>query len=151
MLSLRAFFSIVIFSTACAASQPAAPATPWRVELTTSGGITGRGTGNVTVHSDRKLELTNMAGKSCTFEATEEELATFTRLVGAARPDKWEASYAPENECCDRIEWTLTLDEAGKVGKTRWIDDPGKPLPADVEALAAAFRKARETYHSQCR
>lgn len=151
MLSLRVISFAVVFSTACAASQSNRPATPWHVTMETSGGITGGGVGNLTIHSDRKLEVTTMARRSCSFEATEEELATFTRLVADARPEQWEASYAPENECCDRIDWRLTIDEAGKTATTRWIDDPGKPLPRDVEALGAAFRALRERYHQQCR
>ncbi|HEX9982528.1 MAG TPA: hypothetical protein VGF69_04630 [Thermoanaerobaculia bacterium] len=149
MLSLRAVLCLFLL-TACAASQSTAPDTPWRAELATSGGFSGRGLGNLSIDSDRKLTLTTMTSKSCTFDATAEELATFGRLVGTANAEGWAASYAPENECCDRIEYLLTVDEAGKVGKTRWIDDP-KPLPADVTALAQAFAKLRETYAPRCR
>jgi hypothetical protein len=121
----------------CAASGPR-PAEPWRVEVATSGGIAGRGMGTYAVSSDGKADVTLTNGRSCSFALTADELRRTADVLRGARPAEWKASYVPENSCCDRFEYDLTLDEAGAVTKTKWIDDP-LPRPADLEALADAI------------
>jgi len=134
-MKLSALAMVLLMS--CAASQTHSDG-PWRIEVTTSGGLVGRGAGNYAVDSDGKISLTTTAGRSCTFQATAGELARLNKLVGAARPDAWKDSYAPENRCCDRFEYNLTLDRAGVQRTTEWIDDP-LPMPADLQAIADAI------------
>jgi hypothetical protein len=128
--------AMILLMTSCAASQ--SHSGPWKIELTTSGGFAGKGAGNYTVDSDGKLSLTTMGGRTCAFELTAGELARLDKAVDQARPDAWKESYAPENRCCDRIEYKLTLDRAGVERSTEWIDDP-LPMPKDLQAIADAI------------
>lgn len=129
-VKLSAILMILLVS-GCAASQ-AGPQRPWRVEVTTSGGITGRGAGDYAIDSDGKATAKLFDGRTCSFTAPVERIEA---LLAAARPREWKESYVPENNCCDRIEYILTYDEAGRATTTKWIDDP-LPMPADLVALS---------------
>ena len=154
----------VLLFVSCAASQggeaerekgeaSSQAAAPWRIEVTSSGGITGRGAGNYSIASDGKITLRSMTGKNCTFQATPAELARFEQLVANARPNAWSASYKPENSCCDRFEYELTLDRAGAQRKTDWVDDPA-PMPRDLAAITEAITggpgSLRVVYGEKC-
>jgi hypothetical protein len=144
----------VLLFMSCMTSNNSTPATPWKLGITTSGGITGRGNGSWSIDSDGKVEVTAFGGRSCTFDATAEERARFTNLLGAARPDTWKDSYAPEDRCCDRIEYILTIDQKGAQRKVEWIDDP-LPMPADLQgiinAMSGVAPSLRTVYGEQCR
>ncbi|HKR65216.1 MAG TPA: hypothetical protein VJZ00_15905 [Thermoanaerobaculia bacterium] len=136
MLSRLGLCVTMIAAVACAASQ-SKPKTPWRVEVTTSGGIAGRGIGSYAIDSDGNITIKTMGGKECTFRATAEELDHFTSILGRSKPDQW-GRYVPENSCCDRITYTLTYDRY----KAEWIDDP-LPMPEDLVALNKALNDLR--------
>jgi hypothetical protein len=148
-LSVVATMMLVL---SCAASRTA-PAEPWSVSVTSSGGIAGRGAGSYAIASDGQVSVTSMMGKSCTFRATDEEMRRFRDLLANARPKTWKASYVPENSCCDRFEYELVFDEAGAKHTVKWIDDP-EPMPKDLAALTDAMVGAppslRVTYGQQC-
>lgn len=145
--------SLFLLLMSCAASQ-SKPVTSWRIEVTTMGGITGRGNGSWAIGSDGKVTVTTMSGRSCTFDATAEERARIETLLANARPDTWAAEYAPEDRCCDRIEYTMTVDEGGVQRKVEWIDDP-EPMPKDlaalVQALGGVAPSLRTEYGEKCR
>ncbi|HVE71500.1 MAG TPA: hypothetical protein VNI54_09050 [Thermoanaerobaculia bacterium] len=132
----RILFSLMIVA-ACSGFR-SAPERPWRIEVSTTGGLTGRGIGGFAVDSDRKVEVRRMNGEVCRYTMTGEELAHIERLLAEARPERWRESYLPENTCCDRIISTFTVDEAGDVVTTRWIDAP-PASPKDLAALANAI------------
>jgi hypothetical protein len=136
----------------CAASRTA-PAEPWSISVTSSGGLAGRGAGSYSINSAGEVAVTTMMDKSCTYRATGEEMARFRELLTNARPETWNASYIPQESCCDRFEYELTLDEAGKKRTVRWIDDPA-PMPEDLAALTNAMvgvsPSLRVTYGEQC-
>jgi hypothetical protein len=121
--------------TSCAASS-VSPAEPWRIEVTSSGGLAGRGAGTYAVASDGTVSATLMNGASCTFNLTPSELARVKELLGASKRPAWSPSYVPDESCCDRFSYRLTVDEAGAVSSTHWIDQP-LPMPADLEALSS--------------
>lgn len=137
---------------ACAASH-SKPSQPWRIDIVTAGGFAGRGTGSFAIASDGTITITSMGGRSCTFQATGEELQRFETLLGNAQPEKWKDSYVPENPCCDRFEYKMTVDEAGVKRETQWVDDPD-PMPNDlaaiVEAMVGGEKSLRVQYGSQC-
>jgi hypothetical protein len=151
MLSFRTIFPALLLATACAASRNELPE-PWRVEVRTEGGFAGRGIGTFAIGSNGTVEVTTMQGKRCTFQASEEERRRFRELLTNARPEQWSASYVPPDPCCDRIEYTLTL-EAGANRTTTWIDQP-LPMPADLTAVAEAIvggaESLRVTYDPRC-
>lgn len=137
-VKLSAFFLLLL--TACTASH-ATPKKPWRVEVTTTGGIHGRGTGDYAIDSDGKVTARLFDGRPCTFTTSPDPIEA---LLAKARPGEWKESYVPENACCDRYEYTLAYDEAGAKTTTKWIDDP-LPMPDDLVALSQAMVGGDET------
>jgi len=148
MFSRKGMLVIMIAAAACAASQ-SRPLTPWRVDLATSGGITGRGIGGFAIDSRGEVTVTTMAGKSCSSDATTEELSNVEKLLARTKPAEW-GRYVPENECCDRIRYRLTLEEAHQKHSAEWIDDP-QPMPEDLVRLAEALSGLRRKYGESCR
>ena len=136
-MKLSPIFLTVMILAACAAAR-SRPDRPWRIEVSTSGGITGDGIGSFAIDSEGKIGVRQMSGGECTYQAAAEELERIETLLGQARTETWRESYLPENTCCDRIEYALTIDEAGEVTKTRWLDAP-PPMPKDLTALADAI------------
>jgi hypothetical protein len=152
VMKLSVFAMMFMSMVACAASRTK-PMEPWSIEVNSSGGLAGRGAGSYAIDSSGQVSVTTMTRKSCTFRATEEEMRRFTELLTNARPETWAASYIPEDPCCDRFEYELTLDEAGTKRTVKWIDDP-KPMPKDLAALTNAMvgpaPSLRVTYAAQC-
>jgi len=136
-MKFSALFLAVLLLAGCAASH-AAPKRPWRVEVTTSGGFAGRGAGDYAIDSDGKVAARLFNGSACTYTASADDLRRVEELLAKARPREWKESYVPENPCCDRIEYTLTFDEAGTKTTTKWIDDP-LPMPEDLVAVSNAI------------
>jgi hypothetical protein len=146
---------MMVSVVACAASSRTAPAEPWQFEVTSSGGIAGRGAGNYSISSDGTVVVTTMTRTTCRYTATGEDLSRFRTLLANARPQTWKESYIPENACCDRFEYQLTVTEAGQTPRTvKWIDDP-EPMPKDLAAITAAMvgpePSVRTTYGGKCR
>jgi hypothetical protein len=131
---------LLLFLTvlACGTSTSNPPALrPWTLELATSGGITGRGLGTIRIDSGGDAVV-----GQCSSNVT--DLERFDALLANARPGQWRESYLPENPCCDRFEYALTVDIAGTTHRTRWIDDP-LPMPNDLTAIGdALLRELRE-------
>jgi hypothetical protein len=148
MFSRKGMLVIVMAAAACAATQ-SRPCAPWRVSLATSGGFTGRGSGGLAIDSLGEMTVTTMAGKSCSSRAGSEELSNLRKLLGRTKPEKW-GRYVPENECCDRITYTLTLEEADQKYNAEWIDDP-QPMPEDLVKLAEALSGLQRKHGEQCR
>lgn len=133
-LKLSAFLLLAV--TGCTSSSR--PLEPWRIEVRTAGGITGRGIGTYAVDHLGRIAVRGADGKVCTYEAGGAELRRIRRLLGDAHPREWKPSYTPQNTCCDRIEYVLFIDEASVVTRTQWIDEP-LPMPADLVALSNAI------------
>ena len=152
-MKLSALATMLMMTLSCAAANTA-PAEPWRIAVTSSGGFAGKGAGSFSIDSNGAVAVTTMARQSCTFQATEGERKRFVELLTNAQPETWDASYVPENSCCDRIEYELTVDEAGKTKTVKWIDDP-RPMPTDLEALTEAMvggpESLRVVYGGKCR
>lgn len=151
MLSYRTIFLAALLLTSCAASRNE-PAGPWRIEVATEGGLAGRGVGTFAVASDGAIEVRTMQNTVCRYSASDEELRRFRELIAKAKPEQWAGSYVPAERCCDRIQYTLTL-EAGPKTTTSWIDEPN-PMPADLTALVDAMvggpQSLRVTHGPRC-
>src|SRR4051794_23240691 len=65
--------TMMLLILSCAAARTAPPE-PWSIEVTSSGGIAGRGAGSFAIDSTGKVAVTTMTRKSCTFQATEDEM-----------------------------------------------------------------------------
>ena len=152
MLSLkRIVTALLILAAGCTAAIESEQ--PWSVAVTTTGGITGSGVGAYSIDSDGRVEVTKMSGSRCVLTATAADLERVRQFVMAARPSRWRDSYAPEDRCCDRIEYTLTLDLGGRIRGVEWIDDP-LPMPSDLTALAETLtgggESVRAKYGDRC-
>jgi hypothetical protein len=137
----------------CAAARTR-PVEPWSVSVTSSGGLAGKGAGSYSINSNREVSVTTMTGKTCSFPASDATMAQFNAILTKAKPEAWGTSYIPEDACCDRFEYELTLDEAGTKHTVKWIDDP-LAMPADLKALTDAMvggdPSLRVTYGAMCR
>src|SRR6266536_957376 len=143
------FLPIVALLLAVAADEPA-----WRIEITTNGGFTGRGSGSLNVAADGTLTIK----PGCRLGLTAEDLKTLNELVEKAKPREWKPSYVtPTNPtgCCDMIGTTLTITRRGSKWTSTWFDDH-LPLPADLEAILSALwmpgpTTIRGRYKAQCK
>jgi hypothetical protein len=141
MLATRSLFAVLLFA-ACAGSSAKQADAPWRLELTSSGGISGRGLGAFAIDSKGAVVVKTISGQTCELRESEEALRKLAAEVQAATPEIWAASYVPENNCCDRIQWTLTFERGGAKRETIWIDDP-KPMPSDLAAIVKTLATLR--------
>jgi hypothetical protein len=143
---------LVLFLTALTAAGADEPA--WQIEITTSGGFTGHGAGDLTTSADGRLVLR----PGCALRLTEKDLRDVGTLVEKAKPREWKASYVRPtnpNGCCDMIRMTLTLTRGGTRWTSTWFDDH-LPLPADLEAIVSMLWTAqpanlRSRYRQQCK
>jgi hypothetical protein len=135
-----------------ATPTPAAPES-WSLAVTSAGGLAGRGAGSFSINDKGAISVTTITDRTCTFQASESERQTFASLVAAARPAGWKPSYKPEEDCCDRIEYDLTLIRDGAEAKTSWIDEP-LPMPEDLSAITNALindaTSIRVLYGARC-
>ncbi|HEY8133913.1 MAG TPA: hypothetical protein VII12_18695 [Thermoanaerobaculia bacterium] len=150
----RAFFLVMTIAVAADAQQsfrqrsvahPAALAGDWKIEITSSGGITGGGNGGLIVSSDGVLIITwgsTPQSKRCSFQLTADELRTVDAAVRSARPTAWAECYSladVNTHCCDLIRTTLSLSvRSGRdLYITSWLMEP---LPSDLQTLFALLR-----------
>jgi hypothetical protein len=150
MLS-RSAVCLTLLLAACSNSPTAVR--QWRIELASSGGIAGRGAGTVDISSSGAVSVTATNGRQCSFTATDEEIRRIGSLLAVAGTRSWRASYVPADPCCDRFQWTLTVEADGSTVTTTWVDDP-LPMPADLTAVVDALSNdpasLRNTYGRRC-
>lgn len=130
-------FLLVVFG--CAATTVKRP---WKLELVTSGGFTGQGSGSITIDSAGAIHVKTPFRGECDARATAEELVRYETLLTEARPNKWRESYMPKNRCCDRVDFHLTLTIVGQSWKTSWM--PPEPMPKDLAAIGDELVKTMQ-------
>jgi hypothetical protein len=150
----RSIIAAMLMTLSCAASSRTKPSEPWSVSVTSSGGLAGKGAGSYSINSAGAITVTTMTGTVCNVTASEEDMNRFRTLLMNSKPDAWNDSYIPEESCCDRFEYELTVDEAGTKRVVKWIDDPA-PMPGDLKALTDAMVGGEESlrvkYGQNCR
>lgn len=124
----------------------------WRVQRTSSGGLTGLGAGSLSVTSDGTLSILppgrGEQPPTCTLKLTTDQLSRLTRIVESADLSAWRGKSVTAR-CCDMILYTLKLErrqrdprggaETGQSGEVSWYsEDSTRPSP-DVEALNQAL------------
>ena len=127
--------------------------TAWKVEIETSGGLTGRGTGGILITSDGVLQAATES-KNCQAKLTPGELKTIARLISRARPRAWRPSYQRADNPyggADQFQYRLRLTTGAETHETFWYDATGSGMPQDLRALAEAVWKARERAVAKCR
>jgi len=158
------FVAIGLLTLSVGLASQAPPADPgWRVELRSSGGITGRGVGGITVGSDGAVAVIRQtvprgqgAEAACTVRVPE-RITRVAEALAATQPDSWRAR-APEPgrpACCDGFQWDLdvirtTAGQSPVRQHTSWTSDDHSSLPADVDRLRAAVVELWDTVKPSC-
>src|SRR5215470_6756881 len=117
---------IALLSGRMRASLPPQPVTDWKVDLSTSGGFTGAGSGNFVVTSDGMFVTSVGPDKQCPFHLTPEEVRAIDDAIRNSRPTVWSECHTLADQrthCCDLIRTSMTLSERGgrDVYVTSWI------------------------------
>jgi hypothetical protein len=117
------------------------------IDLDTTGGFTGRGRGGVSLASDGTAVAargmgSNRSSSTCRTTMTNEEVTTLRDAVTTARREPWPPTFVPsgDNGCCDRMKWTLRLqqrdgDDGIRTFQTIWYDGNEKRLPAELATI----------------
>ena len=116
----------------------------WKVEITTDGGFSGQGSGNVTVSSNGTLVITLLNKKECNYQLTAGELQALNAAIANARPATWSECYSladVSTHCCDLIRTTFSLSANGDRSKyvTSWLTGV-PPLPLDLQNIVDLLR-----------
>jgi hypothetical protein len=139
---------------ALAVGQTGSEVPEWRVELRSSGGITGRGAGSISVQADGTVALTRAAAvrrpdqsgePTCTVRLPDKVKPVADALHGL-QPDTWRERYTPGGNpggCCDQFQWDLEVTRAGGGSspgqlRTSWVGEPAPDLPPDLSRLRSA-------------
>lgn len=109
---LTAFVLFVLADTARqrAVKMPLQQFADWKIELTSTGGITGRGAGSLVVRYDGSIVVNG--NNRCSYQLTAGDLQALSDAIRNAQPDSWRECYSFANantHCCDLIQWTVTL------------------------------------------
>lgn len=105
----------------------------WALRLESSGGITGRGDGSVSIDSEGQVERTTPNGTVCRGTVDGELLETLTRVLVDARADTWRSQYLLQGGA-DFFTYTLTMEIDGRPQPVvEWND--GVELPTDLRTL----------------
>ena len=120
------------------------PATDWKIEITTTGGIAGIGTGGMTVSSDGMITITSISGENCAYQLKAEDLQSLKGALQNAQPAAWLECYSPADvhmHCCDLVRTTMTMSQGGgrDVFTTSWLTGI-PPFPTDPRNLVDLFR-----------
>jgi hypothetical protein len=138
----------------------------WRVELRSSGGITGRGLGGVAVQSDGAVVLMRFGSTrdrghgwepTCTLRLPD-QVRHIADALAATRPETWRERYPSSSKrgsCCDGYQWDLEVirtatSEAPTRHRTSWTSDGPSDLPGDVSRLRAAILEVWNAAKPSC-
>ena len=138
---------------------------PWSVELVSTGGFTGAGSGDIRISSDGKLVVGHFVqgGKTCDFLLPQGELASIEQTVRSLRAGTWVSSYIPADTralCCDLIVVNLTLTRTEQdIGSTRPVlvtyktqfISSASNLPGDLDGLRALLAGNPDSYLTRYR
>jgi len=83
----------------------------WRVEVQTSGGLSGRGVGGVAISADGRIEASTETQK-CSAELAAPELQSIVAVVRRSKPSAWRQSYQRGDNPyggADQFQYTLRL------------------------------------------
>jgi hypothetical protein len=120
----------------------------WALAITSGGGFTGRGAGNLKIDSEGAT-----VGNGGSARAQPAALRPLVAALAAARPETWHACYVqPGNPggCCDQFGYTLTLrrrtaDRKDERYEFFWYTDSADRLPSDASAIVSAARSLVDT------
>ena len=129
----------------------------WNFELSTSGGLTGKGLGGITAGSDGKATASD-GRNNCQDQLLDEETKELDRLIRKSNPARWRKKYAiPGNPhgYADQILYTFKLtvktSKGAQIFETTWYDQSAEKTPADLQAIVKQAWKTRDKATAKCR
>jgi len=125
-----------------AESCDAAKTTTMHIELTSEGGISGRGVGGITI--DGTAVTAGDGRRECHGELTVDERDMLAQRVRDAHPERWKTDEGTGHP--DQIRYTLKLSDH----PISWHGEDLSVLPADVRALYTTLWKIRERVLGSC-
>lgn len=162
MPRMYSLFTVAITLIAFAFSPASSGNTPadnpsWSVQLRTSGGIAGRGNGNILVSSDGKLLYEKPNGpphtrQTCALKLGSAQLRALSEAVNQSRPEGWTLSglnaAAP-----DAFGYELELRTGGgkRIFKIKWYDNTRDQLPEDLRKLFEAVSGVKQEAAKKCK
>lgn len=137
----------------------------WRLKLTSSGGISGRGGGEVTINSRGEVVAVRppaggRPGPACEARLRPSQLRALGQAVLSARPAAWRALYVdPQNPdgCCDQFSYQLELELNSSSGAsprtytTGWHEGSWKLLPKEIGEMLSAAMAAHQRALDSCK
>lgn len=126
----------------------------WSLRLTTSGGFSGRGMGNIAITSAGAASYeapsaTGQAAATCAKALPDATRKNITAAVAAAVPSKWQAPGPSAG--ADMFGYTLTLQTVtGKAATLSWDDGTYNQLSGDARTLADATLAALGEQATAC-
>lgn len=135
--------ALLLTAVSVTAQEPATSAADWSLRVTTEGGITGKGRGNIFLTSAGELTCTGETNR-CGGKVSESDLRRLAGLVTGTDESMW--VQQSRSTCSDCFVTTVTLrTRAGGALRTfvsRW-DDSQAAAPALRNLLDAALAMAR--------
>ena len=126
---------------------------PWSVQLTTSGGFAGVGTGNISVDSNGAFKYQPPGRplpekKGCEGKLTRQQFQPVSDAITKSKPDGWNVAglkvAAP-----DAFGYKLELTSNGHTTTVEWYDNTADKLPDDLRQLSIALRETMKTACTQ--
>jgi hypothetical protein len=127
----------------------------WSIELSSEGGIAGRGVGGVAIDASR-IEGRDMA-RSCSVTPTSAELERLQKAIEASDPKSWKPRYADPaapNGHPDQILYRITWHPDGDAGTsytTSWYGENSSSTPAAIVRLDRELQEARSRALANCK
>ncbi len=140
----------LLLAGSCAKQSPTARETiepPWSLQLTTSGGLTGLGRGNLSVNNEGKFSCsqTNRQDVRKGVEGTlnPRQLQPISDAVAKVSPKEWNKpglNVAAPDAYGYKLELRMGTDV--KVFTVQWYDNTSDQLPEDLKKLSQVLMQA---------
>ena len=119
----------------------------WVVEITTSGGFSGRGRGSLTVASDGTTRCAGPA--TCASRLAGDAINMMTGRLAALRTAGWEVTPA-DDTCRDCYQTTMTVrrrprDGGEAISVFKWTDITFTKAPDDVKRVYETMVQVAQT------
>lgn len=137
----------------------------WRLKLSSSGGFSGRGGGEVSITSRGEVvagrpPVSTQVAPACEGKLRPTQLRALSRAVSAARPATWRKRYIdPQNPdgCCDQFSFQLELELKRSAAAppqsytTGWHEGAAKFLPKELREILTAATAAHQHTLENCK
>ena len=129
----------------------------WRLSLSTSGGIAGRGAGNLTVESNGAVVLEQRVRpasplKICRANLSADEMCDLRKLLAEWRTPDETSGSKPNFPAPDAFTYALEIRSGAgeRLADFEWFDNTYEELPPPNKILIEALSARRETVRREC-